>query len=108
MVKWKIWVCNKCWEETLLWFLIINKGTCNKCKDIIVEEIKEEVKVVEKEVQETSWTYNWLPIYSANYLNKKLHKDYNSIKSEKICVAVPWWYILHEDIIKQFILSLNN
>ena len=100
MVKWKLWVCNKCWEETLLWILLLNNGKCNKCKELS-EEIKE-VEVVKKEVQETSWTYNWLPIYSASYLNKKLHKDYNSIKSEKICVKVKWWYILHEDIIQSF------
>lgn len=102
MVKWKMWVCNKCWEETLLWFLVINKGTCNKCKDNKVEEIKE----VKEEVQETSWTFKWLPIYSMSYLHNKLKKNLNSIKNEKICVSVPWWYILHEDIINQFKESL--
>lgn len=103
---WKFTKCSKCWRE-YMWFLCPN--WCDKkLEEKEQVKIKEEVKVVEKEVQETSWTYNWLPIYSASYLTHKLHKNYNSIKSEKICVAVHWWYVLHEDIIKQFILSLNN
>jgi hypothetical protein len=49
----------------------------------------------------------WLQMYTANELNKKLNKNLNSIKNEKICIKYWDRYILHSDIIEQFKTNLN-
>ena len=46
--------------------------------------------------------FNWLPIYTAYYLNNKLNYNFNSIKNEVVCIKYKDKYILKEDIIKQF------
>lgn len=126
---WKFMKCNKCNRE-YIWF------KCYNCKDeeevkevkviikkveekkIIVKEkllIKKEEKDISKiwdklyntyNIYNTYNTYNWLQIYSSSYLNNKMNKDLNSIKNERICIKVEWWYILHSDIIEQF--KINN
>lgn len=117
MLKAKKWNCNNCWVEVLQWILIKNNWLCNTCnlqKDNskVSDHIKWwEVKikrVKDKEIK-VSWdTYNWLPLYTINYLNKSMKKDYNSIKDEKICIKYKDKYILHSDIIEQFKNGLDK
>lgn len=99
-----------------MWFICPNRCEENKETKIDipkiikkVKEIKPDVKkdVIKKEVTNNLDTYNWLPLYTASYLNHKLNKDLNSIKKERCCIKYKDKYILHEDIIKQFILSLT-
>lgn len=96
--------CNICWKETVMWTIIANKWSCmdciNKKSDIIKSEIiKQEIKKPD---------VISLPMYTASYLNNKLNKDYKSIINERCCVKVWDKYILHEDIITNFILWLQQ
>ena len=78
----------------------INKNIDDVFKELISKDIDSNNSIDEN-------TINWLPLYTASYLQKTLNKNYNSIKKQSIAVEYKWRYILHEDIIKQFILSLT-
>lgn len=75
---------------------VLKDNTIKVVKEI---KVKSPANVTEDSVQ-------WLPLYTASYLNHKLKYDYNSIKKQTCCVEYKWRYILHSDIIKQFESSL--
>ena len=105
-IKWKTGVCNKCWAEEILWILILNKGTCNKCNNT-PETKPPEVKLVEKkvlpkQVETSEEMFHWLKLYTSSYLNNKMKIHLNSIKNEIPCIKYKDKYILKEDIIQKF------
>ena len=107
----RIQKCTKCLREYSTMY----------CTNCWVEETKQEVikqepkviksKPVKKEVtiNHSNWDLiNWLPLYTASYLNNKKHINLNSIKNEIVCIKYWDKYILHSDIIDQFKLSLEK
>lgn len=102
--EYSTYICPYCVEETKP-----TEVKVIKAKEVVKKVVKETTKVnSEKTKLVITWDnlINWLPSYTASELNNKLKKDYNSIKSEKICIEYEWRYILHEDIINQFRESL--
>ena len=107
MIKAIKWKCKVCGIEYPQKYLANNNWCCYNCKDIKVEVIKTEEDIIVTQQEESSESFHWLPLYTASYLNNKLNKDYNSIKKETCCVKVWDKYVLHTDIINQFIKSLQ-
>jgi hypothetical protein len=96
-MKSKKWNCNTCWVETILWALIKNSWKCNNC----LTDTTEVEKPVWVKIIPESKPIN-IKSYKIRYLNQIMHKNYASIKEEKICIKYWDWYILHEDIIAWF------
>lgn len=121
------WLCNECLEfnndvKEVIESLpkekneVIVKYIIPKSKTLKIKENKDENKDA-KFIDYSSWedwSALWLTcnlnvkLYTANELNKKFKKDYNSIKNEKICIKYWDRYILHSDIIEQFKTNLNT
>ena len=97
--------CIKCDCKISQRLFDLNNWKCNNC---LVEklEIKKEV-LVENIPQETSDNFKWFKLYTASYLVHKLNKNYNSIKNQTCCVKYKDKYILHSDIINNFIKHLT-
>ena len=103
---WKFTKCSKCWRE-FMWFSCPN--WCNKPEPVKPQPIiiHKPVKIIQPVTENEINKIN-LPKYTASYLNNKLKINYYSIKNEICCIKVWDKYILHEDIIAYYKLSLQD